>query len=460
MAIKTYKIRCKVTLQSYMEQKEVDLTPHIRRLTTQKDLYQPYGTFEIELLPGTDKNKASWYYRTSPMDYIEIRFTRDSSLKEIPIVMRGFVSEIGMNTSVDNEGRPVRTYTVAGHDLGKLFELTRIYYLVGVTKDLELMKLPGFAKLEEKYGLQLTDTPAGIIEALYDIAMAQLELVRETQKSVPDITFLASSTIKGAANKFALAQEDGSIWDMMNFFTNSPWNELFLIDLESAPHLVFRETPWKDFDTGSYIQDVDPAIEAKTLNPISIEANSIVQLGLSRSDTEVKNFFFTYPAQNMMRSESSFKTLTVGSAVSVEDLKTNPYMIPYVDRDAGAYRFGFRRFENTCEFFDLEQTETSAELAEELNLALQRAFKYNGAYESGSFTLKGESTLRPGVYMIFNSRPGVNPEYYVTGVNHELSFVAGAESFLTTASVQRGDGYLRTRNMLGNADKTIRTALK
>ena len=438
MAIKTYKIRCMVTLQSYMEQKEVDLTPHIRMLRIEKSLYKPYGTFEIELLPGTDKNKASWYYRTSPMDYVEIRFTRDASLKEIPIVMRGFIGEIAMSAAVDNDGRPFRTYTISGCDMGKILEITRIYYLIGVTKDVQFLKLPGFNKLEKKYGIQLSDSPAGIMSSLHEIAMDQLTLIRETQTSVPDIELLASSTIKGAANKFALTQEDGSVWDLMNFFTNSPWNELFLIDLDSAPYLIFRETPWKDFDTGQYIQDVDAEIAARTLNPVSIEMNSITRLNLRRGDDEVKNFFFTFPTQQVRKSMTNFKTLSIGNAATVEDLKGNPYVIPYDNKDAGVYRFGFRRFENACEFFDLDQMATSVTLAKELNLVLKDAFKYNSAYESGSFTLKGNSALRPGTYMVFNSRPGVSPEYYVTGINHELNLVAGSESFLDYGSRSAG----------------------
>jgi hypothetical protein len=120
MNIKTYRIRCQVTLQSYLEGRPVDLTKHIRSLSLQKNLYQLAGTFEIELLPGTDVNRASWYYRTSPMDYIEIRFTRDSNLQEIPVVMRGFVESVGMSAAVDDNGRPCPDLHVSGSDLGKI----------------------------------------------------------------------------------------------------------------------------------------------------------------------------------------------------------------------------------------------------------------------------------------------------------------------------------------------------
>ncbi len=459
--IQVDKIRCKVTLQSYMEGKAVDLTPHVRGLTITKGLYQHAGQFEIQLLPGLDKNKASWYYRTSPMDYIEIRFTRDWRLTKIPIVLRGFVETVGMTSSVDYDGKPIRIYTIQGSDLGKIFDITRIYYLKEVTKDLQLIYLPGFKKFEQKYGYNVDDKPVAIIKTLFDVAKNQLSLIRRTQTALPEIKYLASSSILGEVNQFALSQEDGSIWDMMSFFDNSPWNELFTVDLEDGFYLVFRETPWKDYKDGNYIQAVDPEVDKKTLGEsVKIPPGSIVSFNLQRSDVETKNYFFTYPVQNAILAKTPFKASILPNVETEEDLNKNPYMIPYTDRDAGAYRFGFRRFENTSEYFDIKNMVNSQELAEKFNLALYEAFKYNSAYESGSFTLKGNAELRPGRYMIFNRQTNVTPEYYIVGVRHELTFTNNQEHFLTTVEVQRGDGYLKTRDMANNTDQAMRQALK
>jgi len=463
MAIQTYKIRCQVTLHSYIDGRVLDLTNYIRNLNIQKGLYEPAGHFEIQLLPAADiigKKNVSWYYRISPMDYVEIRFTRDWDSKEIPVVMRGFVEEVGLSMAVDNEGRPNRVYTISGSDMGKLFQITRIYYLKEVSRDLQLITLPGFEQVQQKYGVQISGTPGEIIEALFAIAQNQLSLIKKTQTAIPEMKILRSATIKGFANKFALSQEDGSIWDLMSFFDNSPWNELFTVDLADAFYLVFRETPWKDYDDGKYIQGVDANIDKYTLGPpVSIEPSSIQRLNLRRSDAEVKNFFFTYPIHNLVDGQTAFKATSIGEVEKEEDLKSNPHLIDHTDKDAGSYRFGFRRFENSCEVFDMEQMISSKNLALELNQALQRAFKYNSAYESGDIVLKGNSNLRPGIYMTFNYHSGVTPEYYVIGVNHELSFVNNQEQFSTTVNVVRGDGYLRTRKALHNADNEQRKAL-
>jgi hypothetical protein len=120
-----------------------------------------------------------------------------------------------------------------------------------VSKDLQMIYLPGFKQFEAKYGLEtkygykISGIPAEIIGTLFQVAQNQLSLIRKKQNTVPEIRYLASNTILGDANQFALSQEDGSIWDTMTFFDNSPWNELFTVDLPDGFHLVFRETPWR-----------------------------------------------------------------------------------------------------------------------------------------------------------------------------------------------------------------------
>ena len=454
MALHTYKTRCKVTLQSYGETAPVDLTPFVRTLNVRKNLYETAGHFEIQLLPGKFDSmgqKTPWYYRIAPMDYIEIRFTRDHSLPEIPIVMRGFVNTVGLSMAVDGNGAPQRIYTVQGSDMGKIFEISRIYYLKEKTSDLVLIQLPGFVALKEKYGVQISGTPSKIISNLFDIAQAQLALIQRTQSYVPSMKYLASSTLEGESNQFALSVADGSIWDMMNFFDNSPWNELITLDLEDAFYLVFRETPWKYYPDGAYVQALDPTINSKTLgDPVSVPANNILSLNLTRSDAEVKNYFFTYPTQNMIGGMTNFKVAVLQGVETEADMKTNPYMANYDDEDSGAYRFGFRRFENTSEYFEHHDLIRSKQLAETLNLALVDAFRYNGAYETGDFTLKGNERLRPGVYMKFDYhtavKAGFEPEYYVVGINHSLTFIVNQEQWTTTVNVQRGTGYLQKRD--------------
>ncbi|MBI9086786.1 MAG: hypothetical protein JEZ11_24530, partial [Desulfobacterales bacterium] len=320
MRIKTYKLRARITLFSQVEGKTIDLTPWIKTLSVKKDLIASAGTFNISMLPNADKtSRLSWYYRVSPMDYVEIRFTRDSTSRSIPIVMRGFVDNISRTAMVDQDGKPQRGYSINGRDFGKILEITRIYYLREISKDVQLMYLPGHERFKEKYGTPLTGKPAEIIESIFSVARNQLELIRTGQPDVPRMDYLASQTIEGAVNQFSLTQDDGSIWEMMQFFDNTPWNELFLIDLETGPTLVFRETPWKDFDTDSYVQSMDEEIRKQTVEPmVNIEPSSVLSFSLTRSDAELKNYFFTYLSlSNTFRAK--FLTLK-----GIEDSKSPP----------------------------------------------------------------------------------------------------------------------------------------
>ena len=256
----------------------------------------------------------------------------------------------------------------------------------------------------------------------------------------------------GEINEFSLTQEDGSVWNLMRYFDNSPWNELYITDLEDAPALVFRETPWKDFKNSNepVWKNVDEKVKAATLGEsIEIEPGSVMDYSLSRSDAELKNYFFTYPEQNLFQGQTSFKKHILDNVRTENDLNSNPYLIARDDNDAGLNRFGFRRFENTSEYFENEKEYKSTEILSKIfNMALQKAFKFNGHYESGSFTIKGNSEIRPGRYVIFKSNTGVDPEFYVVGVRHTINLQEGSEQFSTSLTVQRGDGFLKTRNQI------------
>jgi len=453
MAITTYKIRVKVTL--YTREDEIDLTPWVKTLSVNKTLADPSGSFEISMLPATDRKPVlSWYYRVSPMDYIEIGFTRNYEDIEIPIVMRGFVDNVSRSAMVDNNGSPNRGYTISGRDFGKILEISRIYYLKELSSDLRLMALPGHEKFKEKYGVQLTGKPTGIIKDILSVAQDQLTEIQELIPRVPSIDYLASTTILGSVNQFCLTQDDGSVWDLLRYFDNAPWNELFIMDLSTGPTLVFRETPWKDYSVDNdYIVEPDSDVEEQTLDPmIRITPSSVISFNLSRSDAEVKNYFFTYPIQNLIGGTTAFKATVMSSASTVDALTTNPIMIPHDDEDAGLNRFGFRKFENTSEYFDKGDLGTSKELAIKLNKILHKAMKNNGNYESGSFTVKGDSDIRPGKYITFDTRAGVKPEFYIAGVSHQLNLEHGSESFQTSVSVERGDGYLKTWTEINNSN--------
>ena len=446
MDIKTYNIRAKIILKSSDKKRSdenIDLTPYIQQVNVSKSIYDPAGQWEITLVPFVE-NKLSWYYAVAPMDYIEISFSREST-EPLEVVMRGFVDTVGLKTSVDQEGKPFRAYTIKGRDFGKMMEITRIYYLKEISQDLPLLNLPGWQRLKEKYGWQLNGKPGDLIEDLMGIVKTQIDFLKTNCKTIPQLRFLGSDSILGDVNQFSMTQEDGSIWEFMQYLANSPWNELYCMDYGDAPYLVFRKTPWKDlFD--KLIQGDDSTYE-KTLDVFDLDKSDLISVDVARSDAEVKNYFFTYPMGYFGSSQTAFKAVVLDGIDSELDLKTNPYFIDRWNRDAGLYRFGFRRFENTSEYLDLNDIGTSKELCKTLNENLQKAFKFNSAFESGTMELKGNHKIKAGTYVALTNQTGITAEYYVNGVNHVLSFPEGAVKFATTVNVTRGTGYLLTRDI-------------
>lgn len=451
--MKTYRIRAKVRAETLSEGRAADITHGVKSIHISKQLGVPSGTWELEMLPvRDDKDGVSWYHRLAPMDYVEIGFTREPG-GEIPIVMRGFVDQVSMSVSVDQNGRPNRTYRVRGRDYGKILEIAQIYYLMVVDSDLQLIGLPAYQKIYEKWQVRLaSNTPAAVLEDLLGIAQTQLGLVQSTY-TAPDLSFLGSTNVVGKIHSFALTQEDGSVWDFMQYFANTPWNELFLVDRAVGPTLVFRKTPWKA--NGVLVQGEDSTYEAlKTKTPVTVGADDVISASLSRSDTEVKNYYMTYPTQCLLGSDTSFKQYVLQGKSSVAELTGNP-LVDMTSAARGVNRFGFRKFENRTEYIVLNDKNNlgeAAALAEQLNLYLARAFEQNGDFESGSLTLKGNHAVQIGKFLKLDT-PGlsVKPEYYISGVDHELTLVTGQERFTTTASVVRGTGYIETKKRLANA---------
>jgi hypothetical protein len=103
-----------------------------------KSVREPAGAFSITLSDRPhEKFLETVYALIEPMDMVEIRFAHDPyaiAYKNgdpehgLPIVMRGFVSNVVRNETITG-GKPIRTITVAGQDFGKILSIFQIYYL-------------------------------------------------------------------------------------------------------------------------------------------------------------------------------------------------------------------------------------------------------------------------------------------------------------------------------------------
>lgn len=467
MAIKTYKILADVKATTPSGKIE-DLTPHIANMSVQKDLTDLSGRWSVNLLPLRDNLGVSFYYRIQPQSYIDIRFGRFAKSKgDLRPIMRGFCDAVSTQVSTDGSvGKPLRSYIIRGQDYGKLFKISIIIYYL-VKGAVEKAILPN--KTNYVYDLPLFGKPQDVIGSILDnVVRPQLASIKETYCDIPDLGYLYCQDILGEIGNLAVNSYQGNMEDLIRTYMGEPWHELFISELEK-PTLIYRKTPW--ISDGQYVQDgidINASPYQETLGgPIMIAPGDIVDFSLTRTDSEVSNYFFTYPMHSIYRDASAFKMSAVASDPKMEQ---NPILIDPADEFAGENLFGKRPFEYKTPILFLspedapeqykQSQDTAVNFCGILNSYLTKAFGKNSALESGSFVLKGNENITPGRYLQFGGGEDASL-HYITSVTHSLSFLNRQESFLTTVQTVRGTWFLNTNKRLRSvADKTDFEAIR
>ena len=157
MTIRSYCPQVKVTLLKNVKDdngvssrytgtgNRIDLTPFLGELggvTTQKSMGQAMGVFNISFGDREwSQTLDSLYGSITPMDGIEIRMARSPEQYSgtLPIVMRGFVTEVTRTESMGHDGRPVRAVSVSGNDYGKAFANAQIFFTAALVTGHDLV---------------------------------------------------------------------------------------------------------------------------------------------------------------------------------------------------------------------------------------------------------------------------------------------------------------------------------
>lgn len=446
MAITTYNPQAKILLQTYQNEEE-DLTKYVKGLSVSLSLEPPWEKWQMTLLPTYNRDRISWYERISPNDYVSIQFARffENFGDNMRVITRGLVDAVNTSASVDSKGLPARSYVIYGTGLiSKLLHITKVYYnfwsvLESLFKDWEMTVF---------FNIPLDGSPQDIMSSLFKIiygneGKSQWEHLRNTYKNLPDIKLVSAENIEGFTNTIAIGQQVGPIANIMRPFQNYPWNELFTTEMDCEPVMIFRSTPWKDKD-GIYIQDIDTSKTPykETLGEsIEITRDDIISYDLNRSDSEVRNLFFTYPYASIIETDS-WRAI---AAKDNKDFKENPYKFDSADPDIGIKRFGYQYQEMSTPYGefknpkDADERTSGIKWCQKINRQFALASYQNVNYENGSFILKGNEYIRPGRYIKFG-----DAEYYVTSVHHSLNFVDRGR-FITQCEVTRGTGFLEAR---------------
>jgi hypothetical protein len=228
----------------------------------QKSVRDPAGAFSISFVDELMNNLTdSLAYMFEPMDLIEIRFAGDAykyartNGQQLPIIMRGFVSDVTRDQSMGSDGKPRRAVHVTGYDYQKLLQLIQIFNMP-LTPDVAnlISSFPLFSKygpdlnvqnstdfVQQVFNLIVNPYIAGMQAAGATSGAALLEVATDIQ--VPDALM---SVQLGAFNS-------GSVQELLQAYLDiGPFNEFFIEDRDAGawgpagPYAVYRPMPAMD----------------------------------------------------------------------------------------------------------------------------------------------------------------------------------------------------------------------
>lgn len=479
-------------------------------IITHKSVRQAAGGFTLVFTdkPYGDGNALETIYGlVEPMDGIEIRMSHNHghANRRPPIIMRGFVSEIGRSQSVDGNGAPMRTVTVQGHDYGKIWQMLRILFRpLNVIGEIYLTSF----RLFERFGVGLavnqrcSEFVQAVVEQIINTHLAGMlpaDWPMPRSITVDAIVGEGLTSVSGPQN------QEGSIYDILALFTDvtAGFNELYIEDREDTVAAVFRPNPALDLNgvpiqrpTGYRAPAQLPAAQSpapaapvtpSSLTPASspgeavaelpatvvvapaplvtvppptpilpyrvfIPASDIVSLEISRSDQDVANYFWVEDPRFELVSALP---LQMGAITSAQ--RATIYNPDYPNNRPGIY--GLRpmvvatQMGAAASFASGQNAATQAEREQQALLwsddrrrILNLTNRDNVLLEHGTVRITGNENVRAGSHVNIGEGALAAP-FYVAAVTHEYQPFKG---YFTTLTLERGHGFVR-RVQAGNA---------
>lgn len=435
----------------------IDLTPFLAdsgAVTTHKDIRKPLGTFSIVFPDQMEpSSRDSLYALISPMDHIEIRMARNAWKfpgVNLPIVMRGFVTNIRREQRVGDDGKPNNVVIVQGQDYGKLVSMLQIFYEknYGLGQNfLTKFKLSanhpisGLAYRADKFiGTVIDGIVNPELKKLWQ-ASTLIGTIRTPLKLHVD-----ASVTDGVVQPYSFQSYQGDLWGLMRGFADLYWNELFIEDREDGTYVVYRPLPFKDI-SGRFIGP------GKNPGVTRIEPVDVKKIDATRSDVNMGNYFWVHAP----RSEMSSPQILQMDAHSRSD---DYFIKDHANADPTLY--GIRKMEVNTEQGHTDETTSGANLpASQQGAAERRMYSWiserrkrlmeynkdNVVFEGGSIDLIGNEAVRPGTYLNIDYGNHV-AEHYVTAVTHNFVPFQG---FTTEVSFTRGTDFVQRTKALSSS---------
>lgn len=418
---------------------------------TVKGLDGQSGGFAISFADGAERQVADTAYAViEPMDMIEIRMARTAltayGAGALPLVMRGFVSQVQRVEQIGQDGTPQRVVVVKGQDE------TKIWWNHGLMPEQVYTQNGGYL---DRFRLQAA---TGIAREYMRVSDFMSELVNVINGKVAEMNGFSGTSIpsfgieasvpEGMVSPGLIAPFKGPFWQLAELVADRPWNELFVESREAGPVVVFRPAPYRHLDGGLIMPGAaEPGtFERDVLHVVSWDA--------SRSDARVANFFWTQPASAQ---------LDTAAGTNVAALRQG--MTETFDHPNSALAiFGARKMEVQTRLMpdalyqppiNYPPGQRMAQIGEANTWHHHRAEQLrdcnldNAVWEELTLVMQGHESFRPGRYIrIVRGQdfgvPGIVTEGYISRVAHTF---APLRTFTTTLSVERSDGFVNRDRM-------------
>lgn len=451
------------------QQRTVDLTPYFGdagAVQTSKSVREPAGGFTLTFADKINPEASDTVYGlVEPMDVIEIRFAGDAYKQpqgagtgnfaradrgqaplNLPIIMRGLVTDVRRVEAMSGGGQPQRSVVITGQDYGKIWQILQIVNSPFVDPKANLItSFPFFAR----FGLNInTQYAESFVKDVFDKVVNPYIAKMATKTGGASSPLLAINTAgiqvrDGVVSPFGIGGwQGGTIYSLLAQHCDiGPWNELYIEDREDGPYVVYRPNPFMTADGKSYIMDV--VVEPDF---VAITRDDIVSMAVSRSDANVANYFWVDSPRFALNADNTLRLM------SYQAKPDEVYQTGYGNNDPEFY--GFRRLQEVTQQGGRteahngnglpagnDQTIYTNAAVDWLNLRrrqLREINKDNVVLESGVMRLKGNEGVKAGTYLRLN-HGNMQSDYYVVSVQHDYIPFGG---FFTTAQVERGTGFV------------------
>jgi hypothetical protein len=433
----------------------VDLTPYLGEagnFRVSKSVREPAGGFSITFAdeyysPNNLKVYESLYGLIEPMDFIEIRVRHNYITSTTvnptlpPVYMRGFVSQIQRSETMGADGKPQRTVTISGQDYGKLWQMLQIKYLPQYVIGENI--LSSF-KLFERFGMGFVTalTAADFVQqVMTNIVSPFLFSLMPDNSPNPTWIKFDVSVANGVVDVGGVQNQEGTVYSLMSYFGDvGVWNELYLEDREDGVYCVYRPNPAKDL-SGNVIQP-----DATALTPIDVNASDIISLDVSRTDSNVANYYWVRAPRFEFAGDVYRKQFAMTDA-------DKPTVILDQYANSAVQFYGMRLMETDTQQGGNDVTTANSGLPKAQQdirdasmgnwLANRRAImseqnKDNVVFESGTARIRANENIRAGCYIRI-IRGSFMASYYVSKVDLDCIPFQG---LFMTLTLERGTGFI------------------